>query len=370
MLLFLLASLLTLWHAAAIEATTLRTDLYDNNNRVVEQRYTDDKNTSAKNDDVILYSFKFYYKNEKTAEIKNATKVQNGRVNSEYYYQNGTSFGNHSSKIIYRYDYFYNANGTLGSAMKVENGKTAIQYYYASGTRYGNHGNKVSFQYRFYYNKDNTISYATKVQNGRIMMYYYYQKGTKFGGHGNKIRHKYDGKKISSHGINYSLKNNSLIHDSKLAKYNIYYDLSKVSNNNTKQHIKNAINDFNKHRGANGNNGIYISYVNSPNKNKTITVYSYNKVTSNHCSSNDAVGCATWPGDYRNTLVIQNNLNKDTTMQVFGHEVLHNLGVDHITQNYCGSSVMVPYTYSKCVNKNYSISGYKADLNLWKEINK
>lgn len=368
----LMISFIYLYRLLIVKGTTSRTDVYDHNDRVIEERYQNDQNTATISDDVLLYTYKFYYKNENSKELSYATKVQNNRIVAEYYYHAGTKYGNHGKKLNHKYLYYYNGNGTLRAGTKLESDKTAIEYFYLNNTKYAQRKQRINYQYRFYYNPNNTLTYATKVQGSKTVKYYFYKKGTVFNKRAKGLRYSYNGRQITAKGINYLIANNFLINNSKRAKFYVYCDLSGVKNNSTKTYIKKAINDLNKNRGNNNNSGIFITYVNTKLKRETIKVNAYNKLSPRYCSSANAIGCATYPSPYSSTerLVIQNNLGANMTMQVFDHEFFHNVGLEHVKQKFCGKSIMVPISYRQCIASTYSITDFKADLTLWKALNK
>ncbi|MDR1781576.1 MAG: glucosaminidase domain-containing protein [Bacilli bacterium] len=169
---------------------TATTTVKDSSGNVVEEKIWNTKNTTSTSDDVLLYSYKFYYNANKT--IKYATKVENSLVVREYYYQTGTTYGSHGSKIIYYYNFTYNSNKTIKEATKIENNLVVREYYYKSGTTYANHGSKIVFYYSFIYNSNKTIKYATKVENNLVLSEFHYQSGTTYANHGSKLVYRYD----------------------------------------------------------------------------------------------------------------------------------------------------------------------------------
>ncbi|MDR1781862.1 MAG: C40 family peptidase [Bacilli bacterium] len=168
-----------------ISAKTIVTNSYDSKNRVIEQKYVDNKNTSSTKDDKVLYTYKFYYNSNNT--IKYATKVKGNKVVSQYYYKKGTKFGSHSKRISYYFDFYYNKNNTLKLAKKIQKGLVLNEYYYKSGTRYGNHSKRISYQLNFYYYKNKSIKYVKKIINKKTVAIYYYSSKTKYSNHSKRL---------------------------------------------------------------------------------------------------------------------------------------------------------------------------------------
>lgn len=133
--------------------------------------------------------YKFYL-NEADKTIKYANGYDRlGNLIYIYEYQNGTTYGNHGSKIRTRY---FIENDEIRTAYRYNSlGQVTNIYSYYPNAKYGSQGSKL--RYSFLMNPSTSdILYATGYDvNRQLISIFEYRPGTKFGGQGSHIQYKF-----------------------------------------------------------------------------------------------------------------------------------------------------------------------------------